>query len=399
MLIGLVGKPNVGKSTFFKASTLAEVEIGDYPFVTIKANRGVGYVSIDCIDKEFNTQCNPRVGFCLEHTRFIPVELIDVAGLVPGAFEGKGMGNQFLDDLRQADILVHIIDISGSTNEKGEKVDPGTYDPAKDIRFLENELDMWYLGIFNKVWEKFSRETVQTHQQTIKALAKQFSGLGVDEDAVKKIITQLSLEGKKLTDWDQGTLKIFVAKLRRLTKPMIIAANKIDTKTGQENYNRIKKEFSDYTIMPCSAETELALREASKKGLIDYVPGSHDFKIHNVSSLSEKQKAGLEFIRENVLRKSGSTGVQQILNFAVFDMLGYIAVYPAGVNNLSDRNGNVLPDCFLMPRNSTVLDFAYKIHSDIGDHFIRAIDVKTKRIVGKEHLLKHRDAFEIVTSK
>ena len=111
MLIGLVGKPSVGKSTFFKAATLAEVEIASYPFTTIKPNHGVGYVKIDCIDKEFNVQCNPNHGFCIDHKRFVPVELMDVAGLVPGASEGKGLGNQFLDDLRQADVFLHIVEI------------------------------------------------------------------------------------------------------------------------------------------------------------------------------------------------------------------------------------------------------------------------------------------------
>ena len=127
MIIGVVGKANVGKSTFFKAATLAEVEIGNYPFVTIKANSGVGYVKVKCVDQEFGVQCDPRKGYCKNGIRFVPVELIDVAGLVPGAHEGKGMGNQFLDDIRQADVLIHVIDGSGGTNEKGERYQCGTY--------------------------------------------------------------------------------------------------------------------------------------------------------------------------------------------------------------------------------------------------------------------------------
>ena len=161
MLVGIVGKPNVGKSTFYKAATLAEAEIANYPFATIKPNEGVGYVRLPCADKDFNTQCNPRTGFCVNHFRFVPIQLLDVAGLVAGAHEGKGMGNQFLDDLRQADVLIHVIDVAGSTNDKGEPIVVGGHDPAVDVRFLEVELDMWYLGILKKGWEKFARTVTQ----------------------------------------------------------------------------------------------------------------------------------------------------------------------------------------------------------------------------------------------
>ncbi len=399
MIIGIVGKPNVGKSTFFKASTLADVEIGDYPFVTIKPNKGIGYVSLKGICTEFGVVCNPREGFVIKGIRFVPIELIDVAGLIPGAYEGKGMGNQFLDDLRQADILIHIIDVSGGTNERGEKVPNHSYNPAKDIEFLENELNMWYLGIFKKVWDKFSKEVAQTHQQVVKAIAKQFSGLGINEDIVKKVMSELNLNDKKITEWTDSELKDVVVRMRNLTKPLVVAANKIDSPKGIENLKKLKDEFKNIRILPCSSESELALREASKAGIIDYVPGDNSFSIKDESKLNEKQKQALEFIKHNVLDKFGSTGVQQILNTAVFDILKYIAVFPAGVNSLKDRNGNVLPDCFLMPSGSTALDFAYKIHTDLGENFIKAIDVKTKRVVGKDHLLKHRDAIEIVTRK
>ena len=154
MLIGLVGKPSSGKSSFFSAATLVDVAIASYPFTTIEPNRGIGFVRIDCVDTEFNTQCNPRTGFCKNHVRYVPIELIDVAGLVPGAHEGKGLGNKFLDDLRQADVLIHVVDVSGSTNEKGEMVPVGSHDPAKDIGFLEEEINLWFLGVLQKNWPK-----------------------------------------------------------------------------------------------------------------------------------------------------------------------------------------------------------------------------------------------------
>ena len=398
MLVGIVGKPNVGKSTFFKALTLADVEIANYPFATIKPNRGIGHVRVKRVDKEFNTTANVRFGFLKGDYRFVPVELMDVAGLVPDAHKGKGMGNQFLDDLRQADVLIHIIDASGSTNINGEPVPAGTHDPAEDIKFLDKELDMWYYQILKKGWDRFSKRVTLEHKDAVKMVAKQFSGLGADEDTFKEIISKLKLSDN-LTEWSDDDLFNLASTLRKKTKPIIIAANKIDIPIAQENIERLKKDFKDYIIVPCSAESELALKEADAKGLIDYVPGNNDFKIVDENKLSNNQKKALEFIRENILKKFGGTGIQEVLDKAVFELLKYVAVFPGGIHKLTDSEGRVLPDCFLMPPGSTALDFAYKIHTDIGNNFVTAINVRTKKPVGREYVLKHRDIIEIMTKK
>lgn len=393
MIIGIIGKPSVGKSTFFKAATLAEVAIASYPFTTIKPNEGIAYVKIDCIDKEFNTQCTPREGFCINHKRFVPVKLLDVAGLVQGSHMGKGMGNQFLDDLNQADALMHIADISGTTNEKGEETQ--NYNPENDIEFLEYELDMWYLRIMKKGWDKFTRQTQQEHIQIQKAIAKQMSGLRVTEDIAKDAIKKLSLP-ENILSWTEEQQKLLAAELRKTTKPMIIAANKIDVSGAEKNLANIRKKYPDYKIIPCSGDAEIALREAAKKNLIDYIPGESKFTIKSPEKLGLQQKKALDYINENVLKKYGSTGVQDVLDFIIFKILRYIAVFPAGANNLKDSEGRTLPDCFLMPENSTALDFAYRIHQDLGRGFIKAINVKTKQTIGKEYKLKHRDGIEIV---
>lgn len=402
MLIGLVGKPNIGKSTFFKASTLADILIANYPFATIKPNHGCGYVKIESAAKDFGKVATPREGYIKGDWRFVPVELMDVAGIVPGAYEGQGMGNQFLDDLRQANVLIHVIDASGATNDKGEPVEKLSYNPAEDIKFLEFELDMWYYGILKKGWEKFAKTVQQTHQKIGIALAKQLSGLGVNDAMVEDSVAKLKLDPEFVVKWTEDNLKDLATELRRITKPMVIAANKADVEGAMENVEKLKAEFPDHLIVPTSAESELALREAAKHELIDYTPGDKTFTITEKgnSALNDAQKNALNFIKENVLeRLEFGTGIQQVLNTCVFDLLKYIAIFPGGVSKLEDSNGHTLPDCFLMPPKTTALDFAYRLHTDFGDNFIKAVDVRTKMPVGKDHELKHRDILEIMSNK
>lgn len=396
MLIGIVGKPSCGKSTFFKASTLVDVEIANYPFTTIKPNHGIGFVKIKDPALDFNKHSNPRMGYVLDAFRFVPVDLIDVAGLVPGAYKGAGMGSQFLNDLNQADALIHVVDISGSVNEKGEPVEPLTYNPSEDIRFLELELDMWYLSILKKGWEKFSKTVQQEHKDIKKALAKQLSGLKVTEEIIEPLIKNLN---KDPTKWSEDELLHLSSELRKKTKPMIIAANKIDIPGSEKNYKRLKEEFPELTIIPCSSESEIALKEAASHNLINYIPGETKFTIKDNKKLTEKQKQALTFIEKNVLKKfPEGTGIQAVLNKAVFELLNYICLFPGGVKKLEDSNGNVIPDCFLMPNGTTALAFAFRLHTDFGNKFAKAIDVRTKMPIGKEHKLKNMDIIEILTN-
>jgi ribosome-binding ATPase YchF (GTP1/OBG family) len=392
MLIGLCGKPSSGKSTFFTAATSVSVERSPRPFTTIKPNHAVGYVEVECVDKEFGVQCNPRTGYCINGRRFVPVELLDVAGLVPGAHEGKGLGNKFLDDLRQADVLIHIVDASGSTNENGEKVAIGSYDPANDIRFLENELNYWIKGIMDNNWVRLVKDSKKEGNE--KVLFDQFTGLGISSSAVSKTLNELNLKEKPLDRWTEEEKFAFAKKMREIGKPMIIVANKCDLPGAYENYERLVKQFPEYLIIPASAEAEIALKNAAKNGFIKYIPGDSDFEI--IAPLDDQQKKAMEFLRAYV-KKAKGTGVQRALNAAVFDFLHYIAVFPGGVNKLADSKGNILPDCFLMKPGSTALDFARTIHSDLAKGFIKAIDVRTKRALGADYVLKHRDIIEIMS--
>ncbi len=390
MLIGLVGKPNSGKSTVFKAATLMDVLIANYPFATIKPNHGMAYVKIKDLAPEFGRVSNPREGYVKKDWRFVPFELMDVAGLVEGASTGKGLGNEFLSDLAAADAFIHVVDMSGETDGEGKPTKD--YDPAKDIEFIERELDLWYWGILRKVWDVFARKTEMQKINFAESVAKQFSGLKVTPEDVKRVILKSNLNVEKPSAWTPNELAMFAHMLRKQTKAMIIAANKIDRPNGEANFNRIKEQF-DYPIVPCFADGELSLRQADRVGLVEYIPGENKFEVKK--ELSEKQKEALNEIQK-ILDKFGSTGIQEVMNKVVFEIMDYLCVFPAGAK-MTDSKGNVLPDCYIMKNGSTALDFAFRLHTDIGKNFVKAISLKTKQAVGKDYVLKHRDGIEIVT--
>ncbi len=384
MLLGLVGKPSSGKTTFFNAATEQSAKTAPYPFTTIEPNVGVTWVRTNCPHVEIGKPCNPNHGFCIDGERFVPVEIIDVAGLVPGAHEGRGLGNKFLDDLRQASVLIHVVDASGSSDAEGNPLKPGERDPAEDIEFLREEILAWFEGIVQKAWEKVKR---MPNDQKDRELLEYFSGLGITREQTESILNKLGYPENNVREWAEHLLEF---------KPIIIAANKIDVDPAPENVKELQNKF-DFVI-PTSGIAEYTLRKAAKAGFIRYVPGDPDFEI--LKDLTPQQRQGLEYIRERVLEPFGSTGVQQVINTAVFDILGYKVVYPVeDENRWTDKKGNVLPDAFLLPKDATALDLAFKIHTEIGKKFIAAVDARTKKRIGKDHVLKDGDVIKIVAGR
>jgi len=395
MDVGVVGKPNCGKSTFFSAATLVDVAIANYPFTTIDPNIGVGYVRSPCPCVELKKAYNPNNSRCVGGVRLIPVKLIDVAGLVPGAHEGRGLGNKFLDDLRQASALVQVIDLSGSTDLDGKPVPPSPENPIRDIEFLAGEVDLWLRGIMEKQFAKFIRKPNLAPDEFYKSAAEGLAGLGFTESSIRWAVSDCKIDPSKPSHWSGDGLLRFASRLREIGKPIIIAANKADLPGSKENLERIKAAFPNLKIIPTCAEAELALRKAERAGLIDYVPGAGDFKAK--AQLNEKQKAALDFVKTNVLSRYGSTGVQQVLDEAVYSLLNLIPVYPVeDESKFSDKKGNVLPDVHLVPRGSTALDLAFRIHTDIGKNFIAAINARTKMKLAKDYQLKAGDIIKIV---
>ncbi|MEM3291508.1 MAG: redox-regulated ATPase YchF [Saccharolobus sp.] len=393
--IGVIGKTNVGKSTFFSAATLRDVEIANRPFVTIKPNEGIGYVKVKCVHTEFNVKCNPKNSICIDDYRFIPIKLIDVPGLIPGAHEGRGLGNKFLDDLRQADALIHVIDASGSTNEEGVPVEPGSRNPEEDIKFIENELDEWFYSIVSKDWSKFARTADLSGKDIVEALLNKLSGISVNRYHIVEALKITKLENLKLMQWSEEDLRLFAKSLRLISKPMIIAANKSDLREARNNIKLLREKYK--WVIPTSAISEISLRKASKSGIINYIPGDSNFTI--LKPLNEKQKEALEYIKNNVLKVYGSTGIQDAINTAVFEALNMIVVYPVeDERKLSDKNGNVLPDALLLKRGSTPRDLAFAIHSELAKGFLYAIDVKKKIRIGDDYLLQPNDVIKIVST-
>ena len=397
-LLGVIGKPNTGKSTFFNAATLATAEIANYPFTTIKPNRGVGYVRTPCVHGEFKVTDNPNNSLCKDGVRLVPVELIDVAGLVPGAWEGRGLGNQFLGEIFRADALAHIVDASGGTDCEGKVCKPGEHDPLEDVKFLEHEITMWMASILKKDWQKIARTAEVDKKGIYGPVEERLSGLGIKRHHIFEATRKAGLNADKPTRWSDEDFVKFVDTLRRISKPMLIVANKIDLPTAEANIERLKK--LDYTVIPCSAEAELALRRAAEKQLIDYKPGDSNFKIPHPEKLSPTQIKALETIREKILQKNGSTGVQEAINNAYFKLLNMITVYPVeDVEHLANHNGKVLPDAYLIPYGTTAHQFAYIIHTELGESFIYAVDARDKRRIGEDAVLKDKDVISIVSAK
>lgn len=384
--LALAGKPNCGKSTFFKAATLANVEIANYPFTTINPNFGVAYVRTPCACKGLNISCT----HCVDGVRFVPVNLIDVAGLVPDAHKGKGLGNQFLDHLRQADAILHLLDASGGTDAEGNPVDIGSHDPMEDVKFLGYEMTMWVYGILDKHWSRISRQSQGKGSAIQQGIAEVFAGLGITYEDIR------DAELKFKIDFIHATMEALIplcAEIVSISKPMVVIGNKFDLAPEE-----LRKRLAEAKVTFTSAASELALRNAAAAHVIKYLPGDPEFKVVDERSLSAPQKAGLTKIA-GLMRENNGTGVQQAINHAVFNLLDMIVVYPVeDETHFSNKQGDVLPDAYLMKKGSTPHDLAFQVHTEIGKGFLYAVDARSKMRIKENHILKDGDVIKIVSA-
>jgi len=388
--LALAGKPNAGKSTFYKAATRADVDVANYPFTTIDANRGVTHARTECPCLALDERCgNER---CHDGKRYVPVELLDVAGLVPGAHEGKGLGNQFLDELTNADAILNVVDASGGTNAEGEPVEVGTYDPVEEVDFVEREMDQWLAGIIDRNWESVERKSRSPDFDIDEALTDMLTGFGATVADVAASLRELDYPEDPIqwTDEDRAAL---AEEIRARTKPLVIVANKADV-APPENLERLRE--TDKPVIPATADGELALRTAAEAGVVDYDPGDEDFRI--TGDVTDAQREGLNRIRE-VMDDYGGTGVQAAIDHAVYDLLDQITVFPVqNETKWTDGSGNVLPDAVLLPSGATPPDLAYAIHTDIGEGYLHAVDARSTRRIGEDHELSEGDVIKIVST-
>ena len=386
MFIGVVGKPNAGKSTFFASSTLVDAKIAPFPFTTIEPNRGKAYVRAECPCKKLGTSCKPRNSLCENGVRLLPIEMMDVAGLVPDAHAGRGLGLKFLDDLRAADALIQVVDASGRTDLEGNPCE--NCDPSEEIRFLSREIEYWIADILKRNMSKIKGRGMEE-------LLTVLTGLKVTKAQIEEVSMKKGFSVEKI-NWSDDEVLAFAKEIRIISKPIAIAANKIDSPNGRKNFEKLKSDFSNLLVVSTCAEAELALRRANEKKLVKYVPGAQDFE---VLGGEPKQKEALEKIRAIVKENSG-TGVQALIDRVVFDLLNLIVVYPVeDEHKYSDHFGNVLPDGYLLKRGSNCHALAEKIHTDLAQKFVCGIDARTHMRVGKEHVLQNGDVVKIVAGR
>lgn len=394
--VGVTGKPNVGKSTFFAASTLAKVEIANYPFTTKTPNVGVGYAKSKEVADEFKVVPQPNNSYSRGGWRFVAVQLVDLPGLVPGAHSGRGLGNQFLTAVSTADALLHVVDASGGTDEEGRPVAAGSHDVLEDVGFLGREYEMWLSEVVSRNWDKVIRKMGTTKIDLDQVIYESITNLTKDKAIVEQVLQESELpEDPKA--WKQDDFQRFAASLRKKTQPVLIVANKADTPEAEDNIKRMREH--GYDVIPASAEAELVLRRADKVGLIEYVPSTADFEVRDSSKLTSEQRKALDMLREKVLSKWGNTGVQQSIDRAMFDLLKMVAVFPVeDPRKLTDGKGRVLPDVYLMNPGSTAKDLANTIHTELGAGFLYAIDARTKIRLAEDYLLKNGDVISVVSA-
>ncbi|MFX0121518.1 MAG: redox-regulated ATPase YchF [Candidatus Hodarchaeota archaeon] len=396
ILIGIVGKPSSGKTTFLNALCGTSAKTADYPFTTIQPNQGVGFATTPCVCQELGVTCNPRNSECVDRVRKIPIKIIDVAGLVPGAYEGKGMGNQFLSDLAQADILVHVVDVSGSLNEEGETVDPGSHDPMKDIAFLENEIAAWIRGILKKDWDRAVRKADTEKKNIVDFITDKMTGLKITKTDIMKAVNSANLNPSLVKEWTDDDLLQLCHEIRKTGKPIIIAANKIDRPTAKSNYDHLKKEFGDI-IIPTSALTDIVLKNLENQNKVEYISASG--RLNPTGNLSSKEESIVNKIQIEILEPYGTTGIFETLNKAVFNVLELQPIYPvADISHFSDNDGKVLPDVFLVRKGMTIKEFAGEIHQDLYKNFIHGIDARTNRRISEKYELQFGDVVKIVAA-
>lgn len=396
LTIGLIGKTNTGKTTLFNAATLLNAKISSFPFTTKKPNVGTAYACDICVCKELGLEDNPQNSTCIDGWRYVPIKIIDVPGLLKDAWMGRGLGNQFLSVIGQADALIHVVDASGSIDAEGRITDPGSGNPLQDALDVEYEIERWIAEIIESNRQTIIREESSTNM--VEAITRSLSGIKANSSHISQALEKSKLEHIPFVDWNLDETIKFASSLHPLLKPTLIMANKMDILTSEKNLGILTEYYGRSLVAACSAEAELALRRAEKMGVLEYTPGQEMFKIKENAKLTAKQQGALKYIESRVMVKWMRTGIQQAINTVVFKLLRSNMVYPVSDEvKYVDHHGNVLPDVYLLPDESTPLDLARSIHTSLEKNYVLAIDAKTGIRLPKNYHIRHKDVIKIVT--
>jgi ribosome-binding ATPase YchF (GTP1/OBG family) len=396
--VGIIGKTNTGKTTFFNAATSSTGDVSTYPFTTKKPNTATGQVQTLCVCRELGVTDKPRNSTCMDSWRFIPIEVIDLPGLIKGAFEGKGLGTQFLNVVSQADALLHVVDASGGVDAEGKITHPGMGNPVIDVYDIEEEMILWFKVAVDRALQRTKKKSLKAGSFD-KPISKEMAGIGVKLEHVSKALDQTDLSKTHPREWTDSDSRTFSETLRAISKPTVIIANKMDLAYSEKNFEKLREEFKSQLVIPVCSEAEVALKRAESKGFIQYVPGEETFKVIDESRLTKDQAWALAYVQQKVMTKWMRTGVQFALNAAVFKLLGMNAVYPVeDPKTLSDKRGNILPDVYLVPKGYVARDLAREIHSELASKMLHAIDARNGLRLPQDYELRDRDVISIVTA-
>ncbi len=399
--LALIGKTNAGKTTLFNTATGKDEPIGNYMFTTKNPVVGITYITSPCVHKEFRVVDNPVNSKCIDGWRYIPIELIDLPGLIKGASYGRGLGTRFLSEAMRADAFLHVVDASGSIDEDGRIAEPGTGDPYRDYQEIEGEIVQWYKLLLENNLEKIVKkiEASRSEQEAINSLYESFAGIKVSKIHIYEVLEEMGKSIYDLRNFSDQDLWRFASLMREVSKPTLIIANKMDIPAADKGFKVLKDKIKDKIIVPTSASLELTLRRAEQRGSVRYNPAEESYVVVESSKLQEQEKKAIDFFNKFLIKEMMRAGVQFALNVAVFKMLRMNVVYPvADPKKLTDKKGNVLPDAYLLPDGSTVKDLAEEIHSDLATGLLYAIDVRTGLRLPPTYRLKDRDVIHIVSA-
>ncbi|KAJ2770056.1 hypothetical protein IWQ56_002312 [Coemansia nantahalensis] len=400
-VIACVGKPSAGKSSFLNAVTDATAKVGNFPFTTIEPNQGIAYYPVACPCQTHGLTCKPRHGWCEGGRRHVPVRLLDVAGLVPGASEGRGLGNQFLDDLRTAHVLIHVVDASGTTDDNGRETKG--YDPVDDIQWLRGEIEAWIFGNLDRRWGGVVRRHVATKSTAVDSLHAQLGGYGTAREVVQRTVDAVARgalieSGESLEKWAPADLREFVREFVDQRFPTIVALNKIDMPDADKNIAAILRRYkrqpgrplrdgiSEDNIVLTSALSECLLRKLARQKFIAYATGDDDFRTSEddaeLRALDDKTQRRLNNLRDLVLFRYGSTGVQDVITRAV-ESVGLVPAFPVK----SFSGDAVLRDCVLVRPGTTVRELARRLHHQLDENYAGAETVGAIQLAEDEPIV------------